>query len=51
MRIVLSDVMRLDLLGGGKQLFPRDGRARALELVSATTTGTGVVICTYRPVR
>ncbi len=39
------------LLGGGKQVFPRDGRARPLELVSATTTGTGVVICTYRPGR
>lgn len=37
------------LLGGGKRLFPHDGRARALELVSTTTTGTGVVICTYRP--
>ena len=37
------------LLGGGKPLFPNDGRARALELVSATTTGTGVLICTYRP--
>jgi dihydrofolate reductase len=37
------------LLGGGKRLFPDDGRARALELVSATTTGTGVLICTYRP--
>ena len=36
------------LLGGGKRLFPGDGRARALELVSATTTGTGVLICTYR---
>jgi dihydrofolate reductase len=37
------------LLGGGKPLFPDDGQARALELVSATTTGTGVLICTYRP--
>jgi dihydrofolate reductase len=37
------------LLGGGKQLFPSDGQPRALELVSATTTGTGVLICTYRP--
>ena len=37
------------LLGGGKPLFPNDGQARALELVSATTTGTGVLICTYRP--
>ncbi len=36
------------LLGGGKRLFPGDGRARALELVSAATTGTGVLICTYR---
>ncbi|HET7075775.1 MAG TPA: dihydrofolate reductase family protein [Mycobacterium sp.] len=38
------------LLGGGKRVFPDDGRARALELVSATTTGTGVLICTYRRV-
>ncbi|OBI86813.1 dihydrofolate reductase family protein [Mycobacterium sp. 1245805.9] len=38
------------LLGGGKRAFPDDGRARALELVSATTTGTGVLICTYRRV-
>ncbi len=37
------------LLGGGKQVFPSDGRARALELVSVTKTGTGVLICTYRP--
>jgi dihydrofolate reductase len=36
------------LLGGGKQLFPSGGHARVLELVSATTTGTGVLICTYR---
>ncbi|MGE2815297.1 dihydrofolate reductase family protein [Mycobacterium heidelbergense] len=36
------------LLGGGKRVFPSDGRARALELVSVTTTGTGVLICTYR---
>jgi dihydrofolate reductase len=36
------------LLGGGKRVFPCDGRVRALELVSATTTGTGVLICTYR---
>jgi hypothetical protein len=38
------------LLGGGKRLFPSDGRARPLELVSTTTAGTGVLICTYRPV-
>jgi 2-hydroxychromene-2-carboxylate isomerase len=37
------------LLGGGKRVFPDDGHARTLELVSTTTTGTGVLICTYRP--
>jgi len=38
------------LLGGGKTIFPGDGQARPLELVSTTTTtGTGVLICTYRP--
>ena len=37
------------VLGGGKRLFPDDGVARALQLVSATTTATGVLICTYRP--
>ncbi len=39
------------LLGGGKRMFPEDGRARALELVSTTTASTGVLICTYRPTR
>lgn len=39
------------LLGGGKRVFPEDGRARRLELVSTTTTGTGVLICTYRRAR
>jgi dihydrofolate reductase len=39
------------LLGGGKRLFPEDGAARRLELVSTTTAGTGVLICVYRPVR
>jgi dihydrofolate reductase len=39
------------LLGGGKRVLPEDGRARPLELVSATTAGTGVLVCTYRPVR
>jgi dihydrofolate reductase len=39
------------LLGGGKRVFPEDGQARPLELVSAQTAATGVVICTYRPVR
>jgi dihydrofolate reductase len=39
------------LLGGGKRVFPGDARARPLELVSATTAATGVLICTYRPSR
>jgi dihydrofolate reductase len=39
------------LLGGGKRLFPGDGAARPLELVAATPTVTGVVICIYRPAR
>jgi dihydrofolate reductase len=37
------------LLGGGKRLFPDDGTARPLQLISATTTATGVLICTYQP--
>jgi dihydrofolate reductase len=37
------------LLGGGKTIFPPDGRARALELVSVTPAKTGVLICAYRP--
>jgi dihydrofolate reductase len=37
------------ILGGGKRLFPEDGSARPLELVSTKTSGTGVHICTYRP--
>ncbi|MDQ3886153.1 MAG: dihydrofolate reductase family protein, partial [Actinomycetota bacterium] len=37
------------LLGGGKRVFPDDGAARPLELVSTTTARTGVLICTYRP--
>jgi dihydrofolate reductase len=36
------------LLGGGKRLFPDDGKARPLKLISSTTAGTGVLICTYR---
>jgi dihydrofolate reductase len=38
------------LLGGGKTIFPDDGTLRTLELVSAVTSGTGVHVCTYRPV-
>jgi dihydrofolate reductase len=37
------------LLGGGKRVFPQDGRARPLELVSTRTASTGVLVCTYRP--
>ena len=37
------------LLGGGKRVFPSDGRARPLELVSVTQAATGVLICAYRP--
>jgi dihydrofolate reductase len=36
------------LLGGGKSIFPADGRARQLELVSVTPAKTGVLICAYR---
>ena len=39
------------ILGGGKCLFPDDGRARILALVASTTSKTGVQICTYRPIR
>ena len=39
------------VLGGGKRLFPDDGRARPLELVSVTKASTGVLICAYRAVR
>ena len=39
------------VLGGGKKLFPDDGKARTLELVSSTTSGTGVQLCTYRPAK
>lgn len=37
------------LLGGGKGIFPTDGSARPLRLVSASTASTGVQICTYHP--
>ena len=39
------------LLGGGKRIFPDDGTARPLVLVSTATTGTGVLVCTYKPAR
>ena len=37
------------LLGGGKRVFPDDGQARPLELVSTVIASTGVLVCTYRP--
>jgi dihydrofolate reductase len=37
------------LLGGGKRVFPDDGRARPLELVSVAQAKTGVLMCAYRP--
>ena len=36
-------------LGGGKRLFPDDGKARPLELIETTQAKTGVVINKYRP--
>ncbi|MEV7342136.1 dihydrofolate reductase family protein [Streptomyces sp. NPDC093544] len=50
----LVDELRLMImpviLGGGKSIFPGDGVLRTLELVSTVTSGTGVNVCTYRPV-
>jgi dihydrofolate reductase len=37
------------LLGGGKTIFPPDGKARPLELVSVTPAKTGTLVCVYRP--
>ena len=49
----LVDELRLMIepviLGGGKTIFPGDGELRTLELVSTTTSGAGVLVCTYRP--
>jgi dihydrofolate reductase len=39
------------LVGGGKRVWPEDGHARKLELVSAVPAATGTVVCTYKPVR
>ncbi|MER5275720.1 dihydrofolate reductase family protein [Streptomyces sp. NPDC002809] len=44
LRLVIMPV----LLGGGKSIFPADGGLRTLELVSHTTSGAGVQVCTYR---
>ena len=37
------------LLGGGKRIFPEDGMARPMRLITCMTTGTGVQMCTYHP--
>ena len=37
------------VLGGGKRIWPDNGTARPMELVSSVTAGTGVLVCTYRP--
>ncbi|MCU0307708.1 MAG: dihydrofolate reductase family protein [Thermoleophilia bacterium] len=37
------------LLGGGKRIFPEDGRQVGLRLESLATAPTGVVIAVYRP--
>jgi dihydrofolate reductase len=37
------------VLGGGKRIFSDDGTMRPLELVSASTSATGVQIAVYRP--
>jgi dihydrofolate reductase len=39
------------VLGGGKGIFPEDGKARTFELVSTTTAGTGVQVCRYQRAR
>jgi dihydrofolate reductase len=39
------------ILGGGKRIFPEDGQARTLELVSTAVASTGTIVCTYRPTR
>ena len=46
-RVLLEPV----LLGGGKSIWPASGAKRPLELVSADTAGTGVVMLVYRPAR
>ncbi len=36
------------VLGGGKRMFPDDGEARAYQLLSVTTSNTGVQVCRYQ---
>lgn len=44
-RLMVSPVA----VGPGKRLFPDDGVARRLDLISASATDTGVLMCVYRP--
>jgi dihydrofolate reductase len=46
---VLNLMIEPILLGGGKRIFPEDGLARPMELVSSVTASTGVLVCTYQP--
>lgn len=46
---VLNLMIEPILLGGGKRIFPEDGMARPMQLVSSVAAGTGVLVCTYRP--
>jgi hypothetical protein len=39
------------VLGGGKTIYVDDGEARPFELISATTTSTGVQFSRYRRAR
>jgi dihydrofolate reductase len=36
-------------LGGGRTLFPNDGKTRTFKLTSAQTVATGVQVCRYQP--
>ena len=49
----LVDRLRLMIdplvLGGGKRIFPEDGRARPLRLVDTRVTTTGAILATYAP--
>ena len=36
-------------LGGGKSVFPQDGEARPMRLVSHQVASTGVMVCKYQP--
>jgi dihydrofolate reductase len=46
---VLNLMIEPVLLGGGKRIFPDDGMARPMQLVTCVTAGTGVQVCTYHP--